>query len=364
MIKEAFPLKYWRGYLVAAIVAACTWGLQQFAKAHSVLVDMVYPYVTRMMQDFLAQWSDGVPFAVWQVALYGGIAIALAVVVVMVVRHWNPIRVIGWLLTAVSLVSFLNTVAYGLNQYAGPLSDDIRMESAEYAWSVDELKQAATYYRDQANTLANQIPRSGSKIQEEEFDTLAKQAADGFEKLVYEHGYSVFAGSTAPVKALNTLSKRTTGKMVALTGEAMVNPKLPMTAMPFAMCHEMSHRMCIVIDRDADMGAFLACTANESVYFQYSGYLNAYRACRQALESIDSGALQTLVSGENSNLKQDLREYEKYFGSRQVVDGGFCDLLVVWYVQTQVLPLQEEDDGRFDPLDESQVDLSGIVNAG
>ena len=55
-------MKYWRGYLVAAIFAACTWGLTEFAKTHTVLVDMIYPYVTRMAQNFLVGWSGNVEY--------------------------------------------------------------------------------------------------------------------------------------------------------------------------------------------------------------------------------------------------------------------------------------------------------------
>ena len=60
-------MKYWRGYLTAAIFAAFTYALQKFAQAHSVLIDMIYPYVTRIIQDMLSQWSGTVDFCLWQV---------------------------------------------------------------------------------------------------------------------------------------------------------------------------------------------------------------------------------------------------------------------------------------------------------
>ena len=72
--------------------------------------------------------------------------------------------------------------------------------------------------------------------------------------------------------------------------------------------------------------------------------------------------MQNVISGENASLKQDLDQFKKYFGKSGMTDDALSDLLVVWYVETQVLPLQENNE-RFDPLDESQVDLSGIVNA-
>ena len=40
-----------------------------------------------------------------------------------------------------------------------------------------------------------------------------------------------------------------------------------------------------------------------------------------------------------------------------------ADLLVSYHLQNYVLPLLEEEEVKFDPLDETQVDLSGIVNA-
>ena len=38
-------------------------------------------------------------------------------------------------------------------------------------------------------------------------------------------------------------------------------------------------------------------------------------------------------------------------------------LLVSWHIQNYVLPLQQEEEVLFDPLDETPVDLSGLVNA-
>ena len=358
-------MKHWRGYLVAAIVAACTWGLQLFSAAHAVLVDMIYPYVTRMVQNYLAEANGGAGFLVWRILLFVGIAAALTLIVLALIRRWSIVRVVGWILAAVSMVWLVSVGMYGLNKYAGPLADDIRLENAEYAYSLDELEKAAIFYRDQANKLADKVTRdSKGNIEDQEFNKLAEDAASGFQNLVYDRGYSVFAGSTQPVKKLTLAGMRNTGKTVALTGESAVNPRLPMTALPFAMSHEMSHRMCIANDLDADFGAFLACTHSDSEVFQYAGYLNAYWACCRGLEAVDSAALQNVVSGENANLKNDLTEHKKAFGKSGMTDPQLCDLVTVWYVETQILPLQEEEDERFDPLDESKVDLSGIVNAG
>ena len=70
-------MKYWRGYLVAAILAIFTWALTQFAAAHSQLLDMVYPYMSRLIQSSLAQWSGGLDYCVWQALFLFGIGTSI-----------------------------------------------------------------------------------------------------------------------------------------------------------------------------------------------------------------------------------------------------------------------------------------------
>ena len=152
-------MKYWRGYLVAAILAACTWGLREFAQTHSKLVDMIYPYITRMIQNFMAGWSSGITFCIWQAVLLALAAVAVASIVMMIIFRWNPIQWFGWVLTAVSLILLLHTGIFGMNEYAGPIAEDIRLAEADS--SQEAMEEAAVYYRDMANELSALVPRNG-----------------------------------------------------------------------------------------------------------------------------------------------------------------------------------------------------------
>lgn len=388
-------MKYWRGYLVAAILGAITWGVTMLAKKFTKLVDMVYPYITRTIQNFLADWSGGVAFCVWQVALVLMVVILLATLVLMIVLRWNFIQWLGWTLSGVMLVYMLHTGLYGLNYYAGPLADDIRLTVNEC--TLEERQDAVVYYRDKANALADQLPRDESgNLQFSGFSELAEQAAEGFESLTYEQCYPVFAGSTAPVKELGWAdlysSMGITGITMGLTGEAAVNPQIPAVGLPFTMCHEMAHRMCIAVERDANFAAFLACRANSSPEFQYSAYFMAYIYSLNSLSAVNSPEAATaaarIATGVNENFSRDLKAYTKFFDDKYDEtatnlanfandtylkasgDEGVSsydnvgDLLVYLYVQEVVLPAQEEDaKSTFDPYDENQVDLEGIVGA-
>lgn len=389
-------MKYWRGYLVAAILGAITWALTQLAQRYSVLVDMVYPYLTRTVQTFLSSWTASAEFCVWQIALVLLLVMVLASIVLMIVLRWNVVQWLGWVLSGVVLVAFLHTGLYGLNYYAGPLANDIRLNVSEY--TLEELQDATVYYRDLANELADQLPRNEQgDLLYSSFSELADQAGEGFDVLTYEACYSVFAGSTEPVKELGWANLYTsmgiTGVTMPITGEAAVNPQTPAAGLPFTMCHEMAHRMCIAVERDANFAAYLACRANSSPEFQYSAYFMAYTYCYNALASVNSTEAATatvrIAAGVNENFSHDLKAYSRFFeenhdenatnlantvndtylkasGDESGVSsyGEVCDLLVNLYIQEIVLPAQQEDaKATFDPYDETQVDLSGIVGA-
>lgn len=369
-------MKYWRGYLTAALLFVLTWALKEFAEAHTVLIDMVYPYVSRMLQTFLTDWSAGVDFCIWQMGIIVLVLALLVSIVLMIIFRWNVVQWFGWVLACISVVNLLNTGLYGLNNYSGPISDDIHLEMTEY--TATELASAAIYYRDKANELSTQISRDSKGVPVfSDFNVLAKQAGEGFRNMTYVHFQPIFAGSTQPVKELGWTglfsSRGITGMSVGLTGEAAVDPELPVVVLPYTMCREMAKRMCIAHAPDAEFAAILACIASDRPEFQYSGYLMAYRFCLDALSTANAAASQTVIAAQSRQLTYDLGVYEDHFGDRGGAASGeeitvipydySYELLVNWHIQEIVLPQQTEEESAFDPFDESQVDLSGIANA-
>lgn len=379
-------MKYWRGYLTAAILAAFTWVLIQMGQRYTTLVDMVYPYVTRSIQSFLTAWTGGFDFLVWQTAVIFLIITLIATLVLVFIFKAKVIRWLGWAVTAVVAVVLLHTGIYGLNQYAGPIEDDLRMDMVDYTQT--ELENATVFYRDMANQLAGKVTRDENGAPAlSEFEDLAAITGDGFRKLARERSYSIFGGDYTPVKKLgwagiySAMGK--TGITVALTGEAAVNPNIPDQGIPFAMAHEMAHRLCIARDDETNFSAFLACAENESVEYQYSGYFMAYRFCIAALQSVDAGSAEKIASGCSAELAADIDGYDRYFDENrdeqmtmlvtEVTDtyeeatadaevrySSVCDYLVNWHIDQYVE--EEIVEEKFDPFDESQVDLSGLGN--
>ena len=389
-------MKYLRGYLTAGIFGAITWVLMAYGQRFSTLVDMVYPYVTRNLQDILAQWSSQVDFCLWQLLAAALGVLLLCSVVLMIVLKWNVVQWLGWVLAVFSCIYTLHTAAFGLNFYAGPISEDLRLDMSPY--TLEELTEATEYYRNEANALAEVMPRkSDGTVSFRTFEELAAMAGEGFETLTYQKHYPIFAGSTVPVKKLGWsdmyVSMGITGFSFALTGEAAVNPQAPDVSLPFTMCHEMSHRMCIANERDANFAAFLAASNHSDAQFRYSAYFMAYRYCMAALSTVSSqaavNARARVDEGVSDYLRYDMAQYDAFYRTRKNASatkagdavnnaylktsgdasglasyGEVCDLLVSWHVQQVLLPSLAEEENPFDPLDKTQVDLTGIVHAG
>lgn len=368
-VRRGILLKYWRGYLIAGIITLFSWGLTAFAKTHVDLIDMVYPYIDRIIMDYLAAWSADFAGCLWQTLLIFGVVLFVASIVLMFVLRWNPVQWFGWVLAIFYGVSFLNTGVYGLNAYAGTLAEDIRLEVNAY--SMDYLERAALYYRDEANLYATKVSRNTDRsVKGSDLATLNEMASNGFNTLVYERSFSLFSGNTLPVKTLafSENYKGMTGKTVGLTGESAINPNVPAVGMPFAVCHEMAHRMCVYSDSEADFSAFLACTANTSPEYAYSGYLMAYRNCYNALAAIGSAEseaiLARLISGTSVLVLDDMETYNQFFGDKATaVDTGLTDLLVSWHIQ-EVARFEDaqQQQSQFDPMDETHENLQDILN--
>ena len=385
-------MKYWFGYLTAAIIGAITWVLMQFGERFSTLVDMVYPYVIRTVQGYLAEWSGSVDFLLWQFLAIALAVVILASLVAVIATKKSLIAWGGWILSAFAFIYLLHTMLWGLNYYAGPLSEDIRMETAQY--TIDELAEATEYYRDRANTLSSRVNRDSSgSLSYPDFHALADRAGQGFQRLVYNRSFPIFAGSTLPVKELGWADMYTsmgiTGVTFGITGEAAVNPQIPDVLLPFTMCHEMAHRMCIASERDANFAAFLACSVHPDLEYEYSAYFMAFRYCYNALASVKTVAAQQFAADLrddiSSHLQKDLDDYNNFFQSHQDASATeiantandtylrtsgekagiasysqVCDLLVNWHIQEVVLPSIAVEESHFDPYDKTQVDISDI----
>ena len=369
-----------RGFLWAAVFLILAQILKWLGVTYGDMLFMAYPYFSRNVMSVLQIFSSWTSTNVWQLTILLVAVAALVSLALTIVFRRNVLRWLGTVATVCSVVYFLHMGVYALGENARPLAQEMKLETVTISQS--DLVEATTYYRDQANALANRVPRdSDGALRFDDFDILAVQAADGFESLTLR--YSLFSGSTAPVKKLgfsNLFSQLgISGVTVGLTGEACVNPDIFCGMLPFTMCHEMAHRMAIVREDDANFAAYLACESNSDLQFQYSGYLNAYIYCINALWETNPESASRIQGGVSEALARDLvdnnqkvRQYEnsparaigentnnayiQAMGDDRGTESydEVYQLLVNWYLVNYDPDRDIEEEPKFDPYNPSE----------
>ncbi len=368
-----------RGILVAAVFALLTLILVWVADQFDILMGMAYPFMSKTALELVGAWTSRFTFNLWQVAIavYG--VVVLATLGLAILFRWNLLRWLGAVLVPVSIAIFLNTGLWGLNYYTKPIGEGMKLEVSEY--TVSDLKEAAIYYRDQAVALADLVPRDeNGNLQVGDLAQLNAVTAQSYDDLVWK--YSIFAGSRGPIKELGwseMLSRfGIDGVTVGLTGEAAINLNQSSATLPFKMCREMAKLLAFAREDEANFAAYLACEHSRDIAFRYSGYLNAFQYCSNALYDTSKSAWREVWDGVSDTIYHDVNDINAYVAATEgetkvqiqaVYDemlkalneeksidayGEVTDLLVAWYID-QYRPVEEVEENAFDPTDYDQV---------
>jgi len=229
-----------------------------------------------------------VPFAVWDILILA----TLVLVPVMLAWRWRKglpvLPVLSGVLLSFSLGLFL-FVGWACNHYAPQLATELGLEVREY--STEELAQTTQFYLEEAARLAPEVPRDeNGELERQDFYELARKAGSSYASL--GQSYDIFKGPTTRVKALliwgePLLYSGHTGIYFAPTGESGIPLNCAVADMPFIMCHEAAHRLCLAGEDEANFAAILACTTSDDARFSYSGNFNAFSYCYSALYAVN-----------------------------------------------------------------------------
>lgn len=351
-------MKITRNVLLTAAFLLLAGMLVVAADRYYDLLFLFYPSLTREIQGYLATWSAGFEFVVWQriiLILLGLLAVTL---IICILRKKNILNwVFGWT-TVAAVAIFLFMVIWGVNLYAPGIADDMRLDVND-SYSSTQLQEAAEYYLQSANDLATQVARDedGLCTMDSFADTAAK-VGSGFHNMT--RTCYIFGGSAEAPKELgwSGFLRRAdlTGMMVPFTGEATVNTELLPANMPFEMSRQVARRMSIATTEDASFAAILACMASDDVTYQYSGYYMAYVYCYHALNNTNPAKVAQITTNISEGLEKDLiangtldgdapRGYMTISGDEinSNATNTVADLLVAWYIQ-QTTPVVEEEE--------------------
>ena len=344
--------------ILSAIFLVLTGVMAAVANSAPELVFSFYPAFSRKALSLISSVTSAVPFCVWEILLLLAV-LWMVYTLVRVIRDRRGF--FAWLsgiVLALSVFAFAFVGVWGLNHFGPTVAESLDLDVREY--SAQELAAATRYYAAQASALAGSVSRDENHVgQFSDFETLAKQAGAGYEKLAQK--YDLFTGSTDRVKKLATWKMFShfgiTGIFVCVTGEACVNPDTYAAWLPFTMCHEIAHRQTVAAEDGANFCAYLACMEHESAEFRYSGALAAYIYCSNALMKVDRTTGAEIWNNTDAGVRADAlaanEHYARYEGkvqdaAQKVNDaylkvfseesgvqsyGEVADLLIAWYQQ-------------------------------
>lgn len=342
-----------RRVLLTATFLLLTGMLVLAADKYYELLFLFYPSLSREIQGYLATWSAGIDFIIWQRAVLILLCLVVLSLIVCILRRKN---VLGWLFgwtTVASIGIFLFMLVWGVNLYAPGIAEDMRLEVAD-SYSSTQLQEAAQYYLEYANDLAGQVERDDNGLcKGAAFADTAAQVGSGFHNMT--RTCYVFGGSTEAPKEMGWAGHGT-GMMVPFTGEVNVDPNLLPAAMPFEMSRQVAKRMSIATQEDASFAAILACMASDDVTYRYAGYYMAYVYCYHALEQTNASKTGHITKDLSEGLQADLMANGTLDGSGNygyaTVSGDeshsdakntVADLLVAWHIR-QITPVVEEEE--------------------
>lgn len=372
-------MRNFRGIIVAAVFLGLTWLLTKLGAVYHQLIGMAYPFASKTYMELIGGITGKTDLVVWEVI----VAIFFVAVVVsfgmMILFRWNFFRWLGWVLAPAAAAVFLWYCFWGLNNFAKPMEESMKLEVKDYSTAM--LKEAAVFYRDEANKLSSKVERDeNGDVVLPDMEALNEAASKGYDNLVWE--YSVFAGPRGPVKALGwgELFDRlnTAGITMGLTGEAAVNLESYGAVVPFDMCHEMGHLAAFAREDEANFAGYLACEYSGDTLFRYSGFMEAYYYCVSALYAKDPAAYAQVWKGMSKDMAHDFEAMDihaketdgpmKEFGQNSnnkflelsgQEDGietyaQVTDLLVAWY-QFRYVVDDTPEETQFDPFNYDEV---------
>lgn len=224
------------------------------------------------------------------------------------------LRIVSNIAALCAVITLLTFGLYGAAFQASPISEKFGLDEASTT-DTYKLRRLTEHMRDKANEYADMVPRDiEGNCEFGSFDTLNTLAVNSFEtaQLTYEVISGPFAPAKTPKRENLLTSLGLSGIYIPLTGEVAVNINEPDCTKVFTMAREMSRRLAIAPEGEANFAAFIVCHASTDRRANYSGYLMAYRSCLNVLSAADPAAAGEVNALSGNNLTHDLAEYKDF----------------------------------------------------
>lgn len=117
-----------------------------------------------------------------------------------------------------------------------------------------------------------------------------------------------------------------TGYYNPFTGEAQINTTVPEFLQPYIATHEMAHQLGYAKENEANFVGYLAAVSSQDTLFHYSTYFDLFMYTSREVFYFDSSSSEKAMSQLIPEVKQDIRELQKFDRAHQ----SFLEPAINW----------------------------------
>ena len=274
---------------------------------------------------FPVEWVMSVfPFSVTEAVVVLCVPAILTLVMVWlwrIIRRKNKLRTLergirfaAWCL---SLALFIFMVMDGANFSRIPVGELLELPDGTY--TKEQLYTVTCDLAKKASAAREELgeDENGCSVLSVERGDYLKLADDCYKPL--REQYPFLKTSTWRVKsvALSHLWSYTgyTGVYCPWIGEASANTDVPDSSLGHTAVHEVAHTMGFAKENECNFLAWLACSVSGQPDFVYSGHLDAYIYCSNALYKADKELWRQAYENCSDGVLRDIKQRSEYWDS-------------------------------------------------
>lgn len=274
---------------------------------------------------FPFEWlMSAIPFSVTEMVVIlcvPAILTLLVVWIVRIIRRTDKLKIFerGLRFTAwvVSLFLLVFMIMDGGNFSRIPLGKLMKLPKREY--TVFDLYDVTVDLAKKASVSRQYIlqDENGYAMLAVEKDELLKLANDCYKNAQIEYPFLKTAVWRVKSVALSHWWSYTgtTGVYCPWLGEANVNTDVPDSELGHTAAHEIAHTMGFAKENECNFLAWLACSTSGLPDYEYSGHLQAYIYCSNALYKADKEMWRKAYSNLSDGVVRDILQRNEYWNS-------------------------------------------------
>lgn len=275
--------------------------------------------------SFPYSWiMSALPFSVTEAAVLLAVPVILALIIFWIVRIVRSSRRtataekgIRFAVWCVSLALLIFMLMDGVNFYRIPLGELMELPDREY--TAQDLFIVTSDLAERASEARENMAEDedGCAVLSQDISVILRKADDCYHNLKVEYPFlSTAVWRVKPVLLSHQWSYTgTTGVYCPWLAESNVNVDITAGELPHTAVHEIAHTIGFAKENECNFLAWLACSESGMTDFEYSGHLQAFIYCANALYKADKELWKEAYSNCSAGVRRDIVRQNEYWDS-------------------------------------------------